>query len=236
MPVPADKDRELSVKRSARFWDRVAERYARRPLADEAAYRKKLEIAREYFRADMQVLEIGCGTGMTAIAHAPYVAHIRATDASAKMLEIARRRAAAANVRNLSFEQAFAEDLEVAEGSIDAVLAMSVLHLLDDPGSVLASVHRMLRPGGILVSNTVCLADKSRWIRLVARLGGRLGLLPSIRFLARNEVEDALVAAGFEILRAWRPDDGLAVFIVARSAVTPFGRVPPAPPSEPLPE
>lgn len=209
------------MKRSARFWDRVAERYARRPLADEATYRRKLEISREYFRADMQVLEIGCGTGMTAIAHAPYVAHIRATDASAKMLEIARRRAIAESVRNVSFEQACAEDLAVAEGSIDAVLALSVLHLLDDPGSVLASVHRMLGPGGILVSNTVCLGDKSRWIRAVARLGGLLGLLPSIRFLSRTEVEHSLVAAGFEILRTWRPGDGLAVFIVARSAVTP---------------
>ena len=209
------------MKRSAGFWDRVAERYARRPLADEAVYRKKLDITREYFRADMEVLEIGCGTGMTAIAHAPYVAHIRATDASAKMLEIARHRAAAGKVRNVSFEQAFVEDLDVAGGSIDAVLALSVLHLLDDPDSVLASLHRMLRPGGIFVSNTVCLGDKSRWIRAVARLGGLLGLLPPIRSLSRDEVENRVVAAGFEILRTWRPDDGLAVFIVARRAVTP---------------
>ena len=52
---------------SARFWDRIAERYSKSPVADEAAYQKKLQVTREYFRPDMEVLEIGCGTGSTAI-------------------------------------------------------------------------------------------------------------------------------------------------------------------------
>jgi cyclopropane fatty-acyl-phospholipid synthase-like methyltransferase len=58
---------------STKFWDRIAERYSKQPVADEAAYQKKLQVTREYFRPDMEVLEFGCGTGSTAIAHAPYV-------------------------------------------------------------------------------------------------------------------------------------------------------------------
>ena len=46
---------------SARFWDRIAARYARKPVADEAAYQKKLAVTREYLRPDMEVLEFGCG-------------------------------------------------------------------------------------------------------------------------------------------------------------------------------
>ena len=68
------------------FWDKVAERYSKKPVADEAAYQTKLRVTREYFRPDMQVLEIGCGTGSTAIAHAPFVEHICATDISPKMM------------------------------------------------------------------------------------------------------------------------------------------------------
>ncbi len=60
----------------AGFWDRIAERYAKQPIADEAAYQKKLQVTRDYFRPDMAVLEFGCGTGSTAIAHAPYVKHV----------------------------------------------------------------------------------------------------------------------------------------------------------------
>lgn len=46
----------------------MAKRYARQPIADEAAYRRKLEVTRTYFRPDMHVLEFGCGTGSTALA------------------------------------------------------------------------------------------------------------------------------------------------------------------------
>ena len=45
----------------AKFWDRVAERYSKRPIADEAAYQKKLQVTREYFRPDMEIVEFGRG-------------------------------------------------------------------------------------------------------------------------------------------------------------------------------
>ena len=49
---------------SSVFWDKVAERYSKKPVANEAAYQRKLRVTREYLRPDMQVLEIGCGTGL----------------------------------------------------------------------------------------------------------------------------------------------------------------------------
>jgi cyclopropane fatty-acyl-phospholipid synthase-like methyltransferase len=58
---------------SPRFWNWMAKRYARQPVANEAAYRQKLETARSYLRPDMNVLEFGCGTGSTALLHAPHV-------------------------------------------------------------------------------------------------------------------------------------------------------------------
>ena len=68
------------MDQSTRFWDKIAERYSKQPVADESAYQKKLKVTREHFRPDMEVLEFGCGTGSTAIAHAPYVKHIQAID------------------------------------------------------------------------------------------------------------------------------------------------------------
>src|SRR5210317_750355 len=101
------------MTRSKKFWDRIAKRYAKRPVGNEAAYQRKLATSREYFRPDMEVLEIGCGTGSTAIAHAPYVRHIRASDISDRMIEIAREKAAAAKVGNVTFETGAIEDLDV---------------------------------------------------------------------------------------------------------------------------
>ena len=39
----------------------------------------------------MNVLEIGCGTGMTAVIHSPFVNHYHATDISSGMIEIAKK-------------------------------------------------------------------------------------------------------------------------------------------------
>jgi ubiquinone/menaquinone biosynthesis C-methylase UbiE len=202
---------------SHRFWDRIAERYAKKPVGDEAAYQRKLAVTREHFRPDMTVLEIGCGTGSTAIAHAPYVARIRATDISKNMIEIATRKAAAAGVKNVTFECCSVEELDVARESVDAVLALSLLHLLEDKEAAIARIHDMLRPGGVFVSNTVCLGDNMRWFRFVGPLGRWLGVFPLVRIFTRKELEQSLTGAGFEIEHAWQPHKQV-VFIIASKA------------------
>lgn len=201
---------------SARFWDRAADRYARRPVADEAAYRHKLRITREYLRPDMAVLEVGCGSGSTALAHAPFVRHILAIDVSARMVAIAEGRAAAAGVANVGFRRAAVEGFEAPDGSFDAVLGLSVLHLLADRDAALRKLHRLLRPGGVFVSSTACIADSMRLFGLVAPVGRMLGLLPLVKVFTSGALESGMVEAGFRIEHRWQPGRGKAVFMVAR--------------------
>ena len=191
------------MARSKKFWDRIAKR--------------KLAKTREYLHPDMEVLEIGCGTGSTAIAHAPYVRHIRATDLSDKMIAIAKDKAAAAGVSNVTFETLAVEDLDAASASLDAVLALSLLHLVEDREAVIARIYDILRPGGIFVSNTVCLGDSMKWFRFVGPVGWWLGVFPLIRIFTRKELEENLADAGFEIEHAWQPDKAV-IFIIARKA------------------
>ncbi len=199
-----------------RFWDRIAKSYAKRPIADEAAYRKKLQVTRNYFRPDTQVLEFGCGTGSTAIIHAPHVKHIRATDISSKMIAIAQAKADAANISNVTFEQATLEQLDVPDESLDVVLGLSILHLLPDKEDAIARVFAMLKPGGVFVSSTACLGDSQNWFRYIAPVGRFLRLLPLVKFFKRTELEHSLVSAGFELDYAWQPGKGKGVFIVAK--------------------
>jgi len=203
------------MTRSKKFWDRIAKRYAKKPVGNEAAYQRKLSTTREYFRPDMEVLEIGCGTGSTAIAHAPYVRHIRATDISDRMIDIAKDKARSAGVDNVTFEVCGIEDLDVPSESVDAVLALSLLHLLEDRDAAIARIHGMLKAGGIFVSNTVCLGDNMRWFRFVGPIGQWLGVFPLVRVFGRHELEESLTSAGFAIEHAWQPDKAV-VFIIAR--------------------
>lgn len=202
----------------SRFWDRIAEKYARQPVADEATYQKKLQITRELLRPDMRLLEFGCGTGSTAIALAPHVAHIRAIDFSQRMIDIARDKAAAGGIGNVDFEQATLEALEAADGSFDAVLGHSILHLLKDRPAALRKTHRLLSPGGLFVSSTACIGDFMKWFRYIAPVGRAIGRLPYVEVFTRATLEKELSAAGFEIQQAWQPDRRKALFVVARAA------------------
>ncbi len=206
------------MQASPRFWDRIAKRYSRRPVADESAYQKKLEVTRDYLRPDMEVLEFGCGTGSTALVHAPCVKHIRAIDISSKMIEIAQGKADAERIDNVTFETLTMEELDVADETLDAVLGLSILHLLEDRDEAIAKVHRMLKPGGVFVSSTACLGDTMKWFRFIGPIGHFLGLIPMVRIFSVQELVDSLTAAGFEIDYQWQPGKGKAVFIVAKKA------------------
>jgi ubiquinone/menaquinone biosynthesis C-methylase UbiE len=206
------------MDQSARFWDRIAERYAKRPVADEAAYQKKLQVTRKYFQSNMEVLEFGCGTGSTAIAHAPYVKHILAIDISSKMIEIARGKAEAGKVENVTFRQSTIDGFLAPDQSFDAVLGLSILHLLDNKEEVIAKVHRMLKPGGIFVTSTACIGDTMKFFRLIVPIGKLFRLMPTVKVFTTKELEDSLTGSGFAIDYQWQPGKGKAVFIVAKKS------------------
>lgn len=204
---------------SAKFWDRIANSYSRRPVGDEAAYQKKLRITQDYLKPDMNVLEFGCGTGSTALVHARFVKHILAIDISTKMIGIARDKAKVAGVDNVTFQTAAMDTFEAPEGSYDAVLGLSILHLLHDRDAAIAKVHRMLKPGGVFISGTACIADTMSFFKLIAPIGHWLGLLPLVRIFSETELKNSLVGNGFEIEQEWHPEKSPSVFIVAKKPV-----------------
>jgi ubiquinone/menaquinone biosynthesis C-methylase UbiE len=200
----------------SRFWDRIAPRYARANLRDEAAYERKLEITRSYFSPDAEVLEVGCGTGTTALRHAPFAGHILATDISSGMLDIARGRAEEAGVTNVTFRQAALETLDLPEEGFDAILALNLLHLLEDRTAAIGALVRALKPGGVLVSSTPCLKDGLLWVGAILPVMRAVGFAPRLRFVSGDEMRAELQGAGLEIVEDWRPKPKAALFLVAR--------------------
>ena len=204
------------METSPGFWDKIAVKYSKRPIADEESYEKKLKKSQSYFRPDMELLEFGCGTGGTAIIHAPFVARIRAIDISAGMIEIARKKAGEANVTNVDFEVQSIEDLEAPEQTFDAILGLSILHLVTDIDTVLDKVFRLLKPGGVFISSTVCMADMPGIIRYVIPVMQFFGRAPFVAFFSRDELLERISRHGFSIDYEWRPGKRKAVFVVAR--------------------
>lgn len=205
-----------SVYPDAAFWNRIAKRYARKPVPDRQIYEAKLAKTNSFLRPTDHVLEIGCGTGTTAIHHAPSVAHVRATDISERMIEIAQSKALAAEVQNIDFETTSVEKLSAAPHSFDVILAHSILHLVPRVDRALVQLYQMLKPGGVLMSSTPCIRDVFPKFRYFGPLGCALGVLPRVNVFGEAELDRWLSAAGFAIEDRWRPRARSGVYIVAR--------------------
>jgi ArsR family transcriptional regulator len=90
--------------------------------------------------------DLGCGTGAVTAALAPFVARVVAVDASAAMLQAARKRLQ--GVGNVDLRRGELEALPIDDGRLDAATAMLVLHHVPEPAGALAEVARVLKSGG----------------------------------------------------------------------------------------
>jgi ubiquinone/menaquinone biosynthesis C-methylase UbiE len=207
------------------FWDRIAEKYAQSPVRDPDAYDRTLARVRAHLPPGARVLELGCGTGTTAIRLADAAGTILATDFSDGMLTIARQRAAEAGVENVAFARRDAADA-ARDGPFDAVLAFNLLHLVPDLDATLAAMAAALRPGGAIAVKAVCLAEpglslKLRAVLWLLPLAQMAGKAPRLHRLSVAAFERAIARAGFEIVETGNyPAMPVNRFVVARKPAT----------------
>lgn len=189
--------RNLTVKnRGQKFWNKFADRYAARPIKDVAAYEALLADVAGRLQLTDRVLEIGCGTGGTAIRLAPFVNRFTATDFSTEMVRIAKAKPAP---DNLHFVVSTAENA-FDDGPFDAVCAFNLLHLVDDLPGLLCRVQTQLQPGGLFISKTWCFADLAGKLRLLFGVLRVMGLFPPAASISTLQLRQAIVEAGFEIV------------------------------------
>ncbi len=207
---------DFETNTDARFWDRIARKYAAGPINDAESYAAGLARTLEFLDEDDRVLEVGCGTGMTALKLASGLGHITATDFAPNMIAIANERLARAPRPNVTFRVADAGD-RIDGAPFNGVLAYNILHLVPNLNQTLASLWDQLEPGGIFVSKSVCLKGKGWYLKPMIRLMQTLGKAPHVRFLTESELKANISAQGFGII-----EDGImgrkrmSYFVVAQ--------------------
>jgi len=137
----------------------------------DAVFRRELgEIARCRF------LDVGCGGGLLTEALTRLGYPITGLDVSARSLEAARRHAAQEGLA-VDYREGSAYALGLADGAVDGVVISDVLEHLHDLPAAAREIARVLRPGGVVVFDTINRTAKSwvvmillaqRWLRLVA--------------------------------------------------------------------
>lgn len=211
-----------ALSRKARFWDRIARKYASDPIADLPGYEATLQRVQGLLSTRHDVLEIGCGTGSTALRLAPHTRRLLATDVSAEMIAIAREKLAAQPMRQLGFAVADADAPVFGQGSWDAVLAFNLLHLVDDLDHAIDVAAQALRPGGLFISKTACINEMNPLVpRLALPVMRAIGKAPHVLCFTGEELAAAIARHGFVIEAVERHGTrgkDIRVFIVARKS------------------
>ena len=219
-PAIAPVSDALAAASKARFWDRIARKYAADPIADMAGYEATLQRVQGLLAPQQDVLEIGCGTGSTALRLAPFTRSMLATDVSAGMIAIARERLANQPSPQLRFAVADAEAPVFGRGVFDAVLAFNVLHLATDLDTAMQQAVLALRPGGLLISKTPCLAEMNPLIPYLAvPLMRAIGKAPAELCFDEHRLTSAMAQQGLHIVcteRHGRRGKDIRAFVVAR--------------------
>ena len=163
------------------------------------------------------LLDLGCGTGMDAVALGRQGYRVTAIDWSAKMVMRTRRRAGrAGNSGVVAVHQVGIQELgRLPAGTFDGAYSnLGALNCVPDLGSAAASIAARLRPGGVLIASVigrVCpwelaiFSRKRDWRRAAARWSKEPVAVPLsgrtvwTRYYSPSEFRSTFAAAGFSL-------------------------------------
>ena len=134
-------------------WNRVAGGWEKwdRFFDEQMAFLNHRLVADARLRAGMQVLDPGSGTGYPALLGAQTVGpsgRMVGMDLAEQMLAVARRKATALGLTNVTFRTGDATTLPFEANSFDAVTSRFCLMFLPEIPKAAAEIARVLRPGG----------------------------------------------------------------------------------------
>jgi ubiquinone/menaquinone biosynthesis C-methylase UbiE len=151
------------------------------------------------------VLDVGCGTGASALPAAEKVGsrgRVLGVDLAERLLEIARQKAQRQGLANIEFERADMERLDYPDDRFDAIVSVFSIFFVSDMARQVRDLWRMLRPGGCLAITTwdarMFEPGTSIWRRAVKQVRPDLvsSISPWERIVEPQALRDLLREAG----------------------------------------
>lgn len=189
--------------KSEKMWNKLAKNWDTPGVSLGENDLKIIERTKKYLDASSVVLDYGCATGSIAIEMANAAKEVRGIDISSNMIEIAKRKADERKIENIAFTKAAIFDESLEKESFDLILALSVLHLVEDPAQAMDRVNQLLKPGGVFISATPCLGEKtflSVLMNVPIFLLSKMGLIPPIKFFSASSLAAAITSEDFQII------------------------------------
>ena len=212
------------MNKTEKFWDKASNKFDKRAKHFEQTTIKTVENTKKYLNVSDIVLDYGCATGIITYEFADNVKEIHGIDISSKMIEVAKRKAGEDKIENIDFAQATIFDERNRRESFDVILALNIIHLVEDTQKVIQRTNELLKPGGLFISSTACLGEKKTFLSsilfiLIFTLT-KIGIVPHMSFFKISELEDLITNENFQIVKteslSHSPEE---YFIVAEKAL-----------------
>ena len=142
--------------RVTRAYDAAADRYDDPANAFWARFGART-VERIGLKPGDRVLDVCCGSGASALPAAHVVGptgSVIAVDLADNLLDLGRRKASAAGLRNVQFRRGDMLDLSLPEAPFDAVVCVFGIFFVPDMAAAVRELWRVVRPGGVLAITT----------------------------------------------------------------------------------
>lgn len=178
------------------FWDKLAKSYTKNTeKAFGEANNRVINETKKYCAKSMNVLDIGCGTGLIIKDIAPFVSGVKAIDTSPEMIKEAKKN----EIDNIEWETADLFSLNQEE-HYSMVTAFNVLLYLDGVERVMQKIYSLLDQGGYFISVTDCLGEKRTFLSKLQSIGIKLGFFPKMTEFRITELKEIVKGNGFTIV------------------------------------
>lgn len=149
----------------------------------------------------LKVLDVGCGGGFSCEFMAARRAVVSGIDQSAKCIQAAQKHAKNSGFE-IDYQQAVAEKIPYGDATFDAVVCVDVLEHVENVWQVIAEVHRVLKPNGLFLFDTINRTFKSKlvmiWLLENILMQIDRGVHDWNKFIQPEELTQWLHSAGFK--------------------------------------
>ena len=156
------------------YWNNDAANYDNRAKKSYKAYQNIIRKIKNEVTTEMNVLDIGTGTGEIPISIYKDVKSIEAIDFSQEMIKIAKNKAENRGIENIKFLVQDSNDLNYKDNSFDVIIIINLLHIVPKPENVINEAKRLIKKDGTIIISTFLHNEniKSRIISYIMKRKG----------------------------------------------------------------
>jgi len=133
------------------YWNNDAANYDKRAKKSHDAYKTIIKLIKNEISTEMDILDMGTGTGAVPIGICGNVTSINAIDFSPEMIQIAQKKADKNGIKNITFLVKDSNHLNYKDNSFDIILIINLLHVVPDPEDIINEAKRLIKKDGKII-------------------------------------------------------------------------------------